>query len=262
MDIGMCDGLDTSYYLYKGFRVVAVDADPHLCEQAGVRFHTHIQDGNLIILNCGIADKEEIIPFYRNSKNPAFSTFDPALASPSGSFERLDVTCTTLRALFEQFGIPYYAKIDIEGYDERAIESLTMDIVPEYISVELNFSENILERLQKLGYTKFKLINQTYHTTSLEIAADETVWRLLRKVGRKVSPFRSFMRMLPSSIRPRTEWDTPYRPDNWQPGGKSYSGPFGEDTHGLWQTFEHVQKVFKRVKSTSSYTWWDVHAKK
>jgi hypothetical protein len=37
-DVGMNNGDDTAYYLYKGFRVVAVEADPVLVEAARERF--------------------------------------------------------------------------------------------------------------------------------------------------------------------------------------------------------------------------------
>ena len=39
-DIGMNNGDDTAYYLHRGFRVVAVEADPILCAAATTRLLT------------------------------------------------------------------------------------------------------------------------------------------------------------------------------------------------------------------------------
>ena len=39
LDLGMNNGDDTAYYLTRGFRVVALDANPALCEGARKRFH-------------------------------------------------------------------------------------------------------------------------------------------------------------------------------------------------------------------------------
>jgi 16S rRNA A1518/A1519 N6-dimethyltransferase RsmA/KsgA/DIM1 with predicted DNA glycosylase/AP lyase activity len=57
-DIGMNNGDDTAFYLACGFRVVAVDADPHLAALAAKRFKAELEAGRLTILNVGIADQE------------------------------------------------------------------------------------------------------------------------------------------------------------------------------------------------------------
>ena len=59
MDVGMCGGSDTDYYLRKGYHVVAIDADPSLCEHARTRFSDAITAGRLTIVNTGISDNED-----------------------------------------------------------------------------------------------------------------------------------------------------------------------------------------------------------
>ncbi|MCZ2153852.1 MAG: hypothetical protein LC114_08145 [Bryobacterales bacterium] len=61
IDVGMCDGADTAYYLFKGFRVIAIDADPILCEKASRRFADEIAEKRLEILNLGIAQGEQVL---------------------------------------------------------------------------------------------------------------------------------------------------------------------------------------------------------
>ena len=45
-DVGMNDGDDTAYYLHEGYRVVAVEVDPTLIEQARERFAGPIREGH------------------------------------------------------------------------------------------------------------------------------------------------------------------------------------------------------------------------
>ncbi|TIL80880.1 MAG: FkbM family methyltransferase, partial [Mesorhizobium sp.] len=42
-DVGMNNGDDTAYYLHRGFRVVAIEADPDLCNGAVSRFGKELE---------------------------------------------------------------------------------------------------------------------------------------------------------------------------------------------------------------------------
>jgi hypothetical protein len=57
-DVGMNNGDDTVYYLRRGFRVVAIEADPRLAKSAAERFRTQISSGQLRILNIGSPPKK------------------------------------------------------------------------------------------------------------------------------------------------------------------------------------------------------------
>ena len=72
-DVGMDDGDDSEFYLLKGFRVVAVEADPDLCRAAGERFQPFLQSGLLTIVNRAIVPKAGPATFYRSS-NPGWGT--------------------------------------------------------------------------------------------------------------------------------------------------------------------------------------------
>ena len=50
-DIGMHVGQDTAFYLAKGFRVIAVEANPLLVRDAEKHFKNQIETGQLTILN-------------------------------------------------------------------------------------------------------------------------------------------------------------------------------------------------------------------
>jgi len=262
IDVGMCDGGDTAYYLHKGYRVLAIEADPVLCETARETFSEAVYGERLQILNAGIAGGSGSLTFYRNLTNLGQSSFDPELGKTGGRYEQIAVDCVTLASVIERHGVPHYLKVDIEGFDEIALSTLRPELAPPYISAELNFTESILERLKALGYLKFKLINQDFHTSSREIAQDDTMWRMLRKMGRLVPPFRSLMTVLPQSWRPRMEWDKLHNPDLWDSKGLKISGPFGEETHGPWLDYAPAKAVLDWAKLRHDYCWWDVHARK
>ena len=50
-DVGMHQGEDTDYYLSKGYRVIAVDADPSLIERASQQFGEAEREGKLVLVN-------------------------------------------------------------------------------------------------------------------------------------------------------------------------------------------------------------------
>jgi hypothetical protein len=63
-DVGLHYGDDTAYYLHKGYRVVAVDADPMMVEGCNRRFADEIRCGKLMILNLGIASTRGNLRFW------------------------------------------------------------------------------------------------------------------------------------------------------------------------------------------------------
>ena len=79
-DIGMHNGDDTCYYLASGYRVVAVDADPRMCEAGRKRFAKEISTGQLSIRNVGIAETEGEMDFWVSSTTE-WSSFDRTVAT-------------------------------------------------------------------------------------------------------------------------------------------------------------------------------------
>src|SRR5262245_50303064 len=77
----MNNGDDTAYYLRRGFRVVAIEADTCLAKCAAERFRTQISSGRLRILNIGIAAEEGELPFWICETHSEWSSFDRKIAS-------------------------------------------------------------------------------------------------------------------------------------------------------------------------------------
>lgn len=67
-DIGLHHGQDTDFYLKKGFRVVAFEADPGNAEFCRNRFARELADGRLTIVEGAITENSAggEVKFYRN----------------------------------------------------------------------------------------------------------------------------------------------------------------------------------------------------
>jgi FkbM family methyltransferase len=162
-DIGMNNGDDTAYYLWRGFDVLAVEAHPKLAAVAGERFVEEIKTGRLTILNIGIAAEEGEFPFWICETHPEWSSFDKALASRDGCpHHEIRVPCRKFRAVLEEFGIPNYLKIDIEGNDILCVQDLDPKALPQFISIEVSGKGGLdqLALLRERGFRRFKCIDQ------------------------------------------------------------------------------------------------------
>ena len=171
-DIGMHNGDDSLFYLLKGFRVIAVEADPQLCEAARNRLRPFLEGGQLTIVNRAVMPKAGPVTFHRSS-TPGWGTvvedwhrYNVAHGVAADSFV---VDGTTLADLIKNHGPPFYLKVDIEGMDRMALESLAAtNVRPHYLSIETSFErsptmasiEAEFETLVALGYDRFKIVDQ------------------------------------------------------------------------------------------------------
>lgn len=249
-DIGMNDGKDTAYYLHRGFKVVAVDANPSLCTAAAQKFPRALTDGRLCIENLAIGANRGQLPFYISSTT-TFSSFDRSLATKNGSVcTATEVTCIRAADLFAKHGVPHYLKVDIEGAETHCLADLNENCVPNYLSFESGpETEEDVRRLGSLGYKRFKFIHQAGHVFGSNYEPESVLKKLRRRVRRKS---RNLL---------HGRW---YNDWNFEFGS---SGPFGEDTDGAWvpaQTLLEIrsrwQELDARYSSASDSFWYDVHA--
>lgn len=163
-DLGMNNGDDTAFYLRRGFNVVALDANPALCESAKRRFAAEIDQGRLTIVNAAIWEKAGETTFFVNLDNDHWSSIDIGWAGRDASrCKKISVRCVTLDGLFREFGVPHYLKIDVEGVDHVVLGQLRgSDVLPLYISVEdCRFGFEYMTTLASCGYDAFKLLDQS-----------------------------------------------------------------------------------------------------
>ena len=144
-DVGCNDGQDSDFYLKKGFRVVAVEANPALCERLKERFAEEIAEGRFVLVEEAIAEHEGEVEFYLNEKEDIRSTIMPGHAERASALGRpptkMVVPSITFPSLIERFGVPYFMKVDIEGADWLCLEGLTpFDELPLFLSTEYPLS--------------------------------------------------------------------------------------------------------------------------
>jgi FkbM family methyltransferase len=258
-DIGLHNGGDTRQYLREGCRVIAIDANPAMCAAAAAEFQRYIDTKRLTVLNCGVAERAEKLEFWICDDVTAWSSFDREIASRNGAKHyALQVECVPIQDILARFGVPDYMKIDIEGNERYCLEGLTKDTRPRYISIELDHVSGScdIQRLHELGYRRFKIICQDNAWTQ---ATENNLW--FYKLGphsRFVPPIQRL-----AAISRRINGRKAILAGRQE----GESGPWGEQTHGPWQSFDHTQRVWSALHNIDMETgthglgwWFDIHA--
>lgn len=225
-DVGLHTGEDTDFYLRKGFRVIAVEANPVLIAAAEHRFSREIANGALAIIKKAIATNSEGVRFAINSREPEWGTIDPDYAKRNEAVGTtnswVDLPSTRFDTILKEYGIPHYLKVDIEGADILCIDALSQfNEKPAFLSVEITFfcfSDyfNLISQLWCLGYKKFKIINQA---------------------------------LVKGQICPNPPCEGTYIEHSF---GKGSSGLFGNESPGAWvdveETFRKADKLAKLMQ--------------
>jgi FkbM family methyltransferase len=223
-DVGMHRGEDTEFYLKKGFRVIAFEANSDLVASARTKFSDYIGNGKLVIVEGAIVDSSypaDTVEFYRNNKNTLWGTASPYFAERNITLGAESTIIRVPRINFAdclaKLGVPYYLKIDIEGMDTVCLRALLqVEGRPAYVSLEsdrTDFKEvaEELEILTQLGYTRFQAIQQT------------TVHR----------------QMVPHPSREGAATEHVFR--------RGASGLFGKDLPEGWKTLDQVRDQYRRI---------------
>lgn len=219
-DIGAHQGEDTAYYLAKGFRVVAVEANPDLCATLRKTFAEEMTGKRLTLIEAAIAEGSGTRKFYRFDMS-IYGTTVPEWAETAVNmghrYDEIDVTCVLPLDLYKDHGVPYYLKIDIEGADSFCLAGLeTLRLRPRYVSLEADSYdfdrfESCMRLLGELGYTGFQLVQQ------------QTIF-----LQRPPSPPREG-----AGVNRRFKFGS--------------SGPFGRDLPDAWLTHDEVLRRFRPI---------------
>jgi FkbM family methyltransferase len=226
-DVGMHKGEDTDYYLKKGFKVIGFEADPDLAAHCRSRFSNEIENGRLIIVEGAIIEwlpgetKGQAVKFHKNKNNTVWGTVADDWAHRNEilgtSNEVIDVPIVNFAQCLQEYGIPHYLKIDIEGMDTVCLRALlNFEQKPSYISIEsekVTFG-NLIEELNlftQLGYSRFKAIQQNGISNQAE---------------------------------PNPSKEGYYVGYRFQEGS---SGLFGEDLPGEWKNYKQIINEYKII---------------
>jgi len=278
-DVGMHNGNDTAFYLARGFRVVAVEADPTLAAAGAQRFRDAVAKGRLSILNVAISEHSGEATFWICDQNSEWNSFDETVAGRDGApHHPIQVPTKTFASIVAEYDDPHYVKIDIEGHDVQCLRdlgTLSPRRLPKYVSWESDPAPDhgrsaevspLLRLANQVGFSRFKLIDQATYwplptALSLGKIADVVVWRLLRAANRPpLRPVRPLIRKLTK----RAQLGQQY---GWE-FAMGASGPWGDEMPGKWLTFAEAVDAHRLAtrehfasNNRADHTFWcDWHA--
>ena len=239
-DLGMHRGGDTKFYLEKGYRVVAVEANPALVQRARDEFAPYLRSGRLFICPYAIAEEHGLRRFYINRLQDDWSSLVDSFGKRGDEYDEIQVPTMPLTSLVNIFGVPFYLKIDIEGLDAFCVDQLlSLPSLPAYISVEATVPQFAV-RAHNAGYRRFKLVGQRR-------AASHTPERTVH--GHSAIPAEAGLT----------------------------SGHFGEEAYGRWLSFDEMlaevvglldecwdetvqMREYGYSRDEFANEWWDFHA--
>ena len=176
-DIGMHKGEDTEFYLRKGFRVIAFEADPDWVRTCRHRLKEFIAQGQLTIIEGAILDLDAIdagqkkVKFYKNDQTSVWGTVRADWAERNArlgtSSSTIEVDAVDFAGVIQEHGVPHFMKIDIEGCDMVCINALrSFSERPDYVSIESDKTSfaNIkreIDALTDLSYDSFQAVEQS-----------------------------------------------------------------------------------------------------
>jgi FkbM family methyltransferase len=166
LDIGAHVGDRIASFRRLGARVVALEPQPGPARAIRL-IHGH--DAGVTLVQAAAGDGEGEITLRVNSANPTVSTGSDSFvraADGAGGWEgqvwdaTIDVPCLTLDRLIREHGTPAFAKVDVEGFEDRVLMGLSRPIPAlsfEFTTIARDVAERCLDRLSALGTYRFDM---------------------------------------------------------------------------------------------------------
>jgi FkbM family methyltransferase len=165
-DVGSHVGDRIGSFRRLGARVVALEPQP-LCAKAIRAIYGGDEGVTLIESACGVAPGTLTLQI--NSANPTVSTASSDFiraADGAGGWEgqvwdtTIEVPSTTLDALVAEQGVPAFAKVDVEGFEDTVLAGLSRPLPKlsfEFTTIQRDVAQRCLDRLASLGSYGFDI---------------------------------------------------------------------------------------------------------
>jgi FkbM family methyltransferase len=127
-DIGANIGDKTNLFLKLGCKVIAVEPQSDLANRLRIKY---TNNKNVAVERCGIGKEDGEAEINISTKYPGFSSFIKTWQQGTKyhTFEKTEkVKITTLDKLISKYGIPYFCKIDVEGFEYEVLSGLSKKI--------------------------------------------------------------------------------------------------------------------------------------
>jgi FkbM family methyltransferase len=166
-DIGANHGLKTRIFIELGARVIAVDPDGSNQKTLTERFLAYrLRKKPVVVVGKAVSDQNGHETFWVSEPGFEMNTLNPkwveTLGKDSARFgrtfqfrEKRQVETVTLEQMISSYGLPFYIKIDVEGYEPNVLKGL-QTAVP-YLSFEVNLpdfrseGEQCIARLREIA---------------------------------------------------------------------------------------------------------------
>lgn len=140
-DVGANMGNRVAPLLKIGARVIAVEPQPECCRVLKKKFGNKIK-----LIEKGLGAEEGVLNFYVSSSH-TLSSFSREWIDKAGEArfvsetwsQKIQIEVTTLDELINNFGVPHFVKIDVEGFELKVLRGLSHAI--NYVSFEYTVPE-------------------------------------------------------------------------------------------------------------------------
>ena len=193
-DVGAHTGSRSSAWLGLDAKVVALEPQPALTKLMQKKFHSNT---HITILVKAVGDKPGKKIFKIAAGNPSIATFSRKWINlmhtyhPQLKWDKcIETEITTLDNLIEEYGMPAFCKIDVEGYEEHVFYGLT-NCLPaisfEFFPDTVGSAVNCIIRLENLGSYEYNWsFRESFRFNSMSwLTADQMIKAMQNYTGKK-----------------------------------------------------------------------------
>lgn len=186
-DVGANTGKKATTFLQFGAgKIVCFEPQPH-CAEAIRRISAQMPE--IVVVEKGLSDRDGMMTLSICSQADTISTFSEQWKTGRFSGHQWDrkaeVAVTTLENMIQEFGLPEFCKIDVEGYEYEVLNGLK-SLIPcvsfEFTREGLHNADLCMQYLDSLGYREYNVgVGEVEQLALVDWVSSETLLTALRQ---------------------------------------------------------------------------------